>query len=40
MKTLRELCNPRKSVFDQSKSEDVLDLTDLLEKNIGKKKQP
>ncbi|MBM2814383.1 MAG: hypothetical protein HW421_1145 [Ignavibacteria bacterium] len=35
MKTLRELCNPRKSVFDQSKSEDVLDLTDLLEKNIN-----
>lgn len=30
MKTLREPCLPRKSVFDRSRRDDVLDLTDLL----------
>jgi predicted AAA+ superfamily ATPase len=34
MKTLKELCVPRQNVFDQSKSEDELDLTDLLEGNV------
>ncbi|MDI3528937.1 MAG: hypothetical protein PWQ23_756 [Thermoanaerobacter sp.] len=35
MKTLFELCTPRESVFDLSKREDVLDLTDLIENKIN-----
>lgn len=31
MKTLKELCIPRKSIFDKSKRDTVLDLTDLME---------
>jgi len=34
MRTLFELCKPRKSVFDETKREDVLNLSDLLEGNI------
>jgi hypothetical protein len=34
MKTLQELCQIRDSVFDRSKRETVLDLTDLLENKI------
>jgi hypothetical protein len=32
MKTLKELCAPRPSVFDRSKRDTALDITDLLEK--------
>lgn len=35
MKTLRELCQVRQSVFDYSKRDTVLDLTDLLEEKIN-----
>jgi|CZCB01.1.fsa_nt_gi hypothetical protein len=34
VKTLFELCKPRESVFDESKRDDVLDLTDLIENRI------
>jgi predicted AAA+ superfamily ATPase len=34
LKTLRDLCVPRKSVFDRSRRDSVLDLTDLLEDKI------
>ena len=34
MKSLFELCEPRDSVFDETKRDDVLDLTDLIENNI------
>lgn len=34
MKTLFELCKPRQSVFDETKREDVLNLSDLIEDNI------
>ncbi len=34
MKSLYELCQPRDSVFDETKREDVLDLTDLIENRI------
>ncbi len=34
MKSLFELCKPRKSVFDKTKRDDVLDLTDLVENKI------
>ncbi|APC07621.1 DUF499 domain-containing protein [Neomoorella thermoacetica] len=34
MKTLFELCQPRESVFDETKRDDVLDLTDLVENRI------
>jgi len=34
MKTLYELCVPRESVFDETKRDDVLDLTDLIENRI------
>lgn len=34
MKTLYELCVPRESVFDESKRDDVLDLTNLIENRI------
>ncbi|WP_220667583.1 hypothetical protein [Oceanobacillus bengalensis] len=34
MKTLLEYCKPRGSVFDETKRDDVLDLTDLVENNI------
>jgi hypothetical protein len=34
VKTLFELCKPRKSVFDETKREDVLDLSNLIEGNI------
>ncbi|RJX26555.1 MAG: DUF499 domain-containing protein [Dethiobacter sp.] len=34
MKTLFELCKPRKSVFEETKREDVLNLSDLIEDNI------
>lgn len=34
MKTLKELCIPRDSVFDSNKTSDVLDLTDLVEDKI------
>ena len=35
MKTLKESCTPRPSVFDRSKRDTALDLTDLLEKKIN-----
>lgn len=35
MKTLDQICIPRKSVFDSSRRDDVLDLTDLTESNIN-----
>lgn len=35
MKTLFELCRPRESVFDETKRDDVLDLTDLIENRIN-----
>lgn len=35
MKTLGELCKPRESVFDQSRRDTVMDLTNLLEGGIG-----
>ncbi len=34
MKTLKQACNPRDSVFDRSKQDTVLDLTNLLEGRI------
>lgn len=34
MRTLFELCKPRESVFDETKRDDVLDLTDLIENLI------
>src|SRR3954464_9375837 len=34
MKTLKALCRPRQSVFDSSKRDTVLDLTDLIERKI------
>jgi len=34
LKTLFELCQPRESVFDETKRDDVLDLTDLAENRI------
>ena len=34
MRTLFELCKPRESVFDETKRDDVLDLTDLIENRI------
>lgn len=34
VKTLYELCVPRESVFDETKRDDVLDLTDLIENRI------
>ncbi|HBQ28796.1 MAG TPA: glycosyl transferase [Desulfotomaculum sp.] len=35
MKTLLELCNPRESVFEETKRDDVLDLTDLVENRVN-----
>lgn len=35
MKTLFELCKPRESVFSQTKREDVLNLSDLIENRIN-----
>ncbi len=35
MKCLRERCTPRKSVFDRSRRDVVLDLTDLVEHKIN-----
>lgn len=35
MKSLFELCTPRESVFDETKRDDVLDLTDLAENRIN-----
>lgn len=35
MKTLFELCKPRQSVFDETKRDDVLNLTDLIESRIN-----
>lgn len=35
MRTLFELCTPRDSVFDETKRDDVLDLTDLAENRIN-----
>lgn len=35
MKTLFELCKPRDSVFDETKREDVLNLSDLIENRIN-----
>lgn len=35
MKTLKQLCKPRDSVFDSSKRDVVLDLTNLIESNIN-----
>ena len=35
MKTLKELCTPRKSVFDPQKRDTVLDLADLVGKRIN-----
>jgi hypothetical protein len=32
MKTLKELCTPRASIFDRSRRDTVLDLTDLNER--------
>ncbi|MBN1569786.1 MAG: DUF499 domain-containing protein [Acidobacteria bacterium] len=34
MKTLKQLCKPRKSVFDKERRDVVLDLTDLIEEKI------
>lgn len=34
MKSIFELCEPRNSIFDETKRDDVLDLTDLVENNI------
>ncbi len=34
MKTLNQVCIPRKSVFDESKRDDVLELTDLIQNRI------
>ena len=34
MKSLKQLCKPRESVFDQSRRDVVLDLTDLVEDKI------
>jgi predicted AAA+ superfamily ATPase len=34
MKTLKELCIPRSSIFDRSRQDTVLDLTDLIEDKI------
>lgn len=34
MKTLKELCTPRESVFDRDRRDTVLDLTDLIESRI------
>ena len=34
MKTLRQLCTPRESVFDRDRRDTVLDLTDLIEDRI------
>lgn len=38
MKSLYELCVPRESVFDETKREDVLDITDLIENRISPEK--
>ncbi|MFS0598603.1 DUF499 domain-containing protein [Peribacillus frigoritolerans] len=35
MKSLLEYCKPRSSVFDETKRDDVLDLTDLVDNNIN-----
>lgn len=35
MRTLFELCKPRESVFDETKRDDVLDLTDLVDNRIN-----
>lgn len=37
MKTLYEVCKPRESVFDESKRDDTLDLSDLLDDSINGK---
>ena len=34
MKTLKQTCTPRKSVFDTSRRDTVLDITDLTTENI------
>ena len=34
MKTLKDLCTPRRSVFDRSRRDVVLDLTNLIENKI------
>lgn len=34
MKTLKELCKPRQSVFDRSKRDIVLDISDVIEERI------
>jgi len=34
MKTLKQTCTPRKSVFDTSRRDTVLDLSDLIAENI------
>ena len=34
MKTLKQLCKPRESVFDNTRRDVVLDLTNLIEDNI------
>lgn len=35
MKTLKQLCNPRQSVFDRARKDTVLDLTDLIEDRLN-----
>ena len=35
MKSLKQLCLPRKSVFDRARRDVVLDLTDLIENKIA-----
>ena len=37
MKTLKQLCTPRASVFDRARRDTVLDLTDLMENRISAK---
>ena len=37
MKTLHELCKPRESVFDESKRDDTLDLSNLSDNSIDGK---
>lgn len=34
MKSLKQLCKPRSSVFDPSRRDTVLDITDLVENHI------
>ena len=37
MKSLRQLCEPRKSIFDHARRDVVLDLTDFIDDKIDPK---